>query len=56
MTGWCRSSKAGTAPSEYEYWVVRLFLIMAVADFARGVDGLSDTFEDGSFVSVSWPL
>ncbi|CAE7889565.1 Ankrd23 [Symbiodinium microadriaticum] len=52
VRGWCRSSKAGTAPSEYEYWVVRLFLIMAVADFARGVDGLSDTFEDGSFVSV----
>eukprot|EP00930_Biecheleria_cincta_P050229 TRINITY_DN35402_c0_g1_i1.p1 TRINITY_DN35402_c0_g1~~TRINITY_DN35402_c0_g1_i1.p1 ORF type:complete len:329 (+),score=31.24 TRINITY_DN35402_c0_g1_i1:102-1088(+) len=38
--------------SEYEYWAVRLYFVMAIADGVRGVDGLFDTLEDGSFVSV----
>ncbi|CAE7412867.1 Ankrd23 [Symbiodinium natans] len=51
--GWYRMFKVGGVPSsEYEFWVVRLFFVMAVADGLRGVDGLYDTFEDGSFVSV----
>ena len=38
--------KVGGVPSsEYEFWVVRLFFVMAVADGLRGVDGLYDTFE-----------
>jgi len=43
---------SGVAPSEFEHWAMRLFLVVALTDGVRGVDGLFDTFEDGSFVSV----